>query len=138
MSDVNKITNDIELLETRLASRVTSLLAEPTQTLAPDVVERLRFAREQALARARAQRELAAVQSGGAIALGRFGGWWPRLAALLPVVALVAGLVGINAWNAHERARAAAEIDAVLLADRLPPAAYADPGFVAFLKLAQP
>ena len=138
MSDVNKITNDIELLETRLAARMTALLAEPTEALAPDVVERLRFAREQALTRARAQRELAAVQGGGTVVLGRLGGWWPRLAALLPVVALVAGLVGINAWNAHERAQAAAEIDAVLLTDRLPPAAYADHGFVAFLKLAQP
>jgi hypothetical protein len=30
------------------------------------------------------------------------------------------------------------QIDSALLADDLPPEAYADPGFVAFLKLRQP
>jgi hypothetical protein len=34
----------------------------------------------------------------------------------------------------QEQVDAAAEIDAALLADDLPPAAYSDPGFLAFLK----
>ena len=40
----------------------------------------------------------------------------------------------------HEQAeiRAAAEIDAALLADDLPPEAYGDPGFGAYLKQPEP
>lgn len=138
MSDVKHFTNDIDLLETRLAARVTALLSEPSQSLAPDVIERLRFARERALAQARVARETAVVHQGGAAVMGRLGGWWSRLGAVVPVVALVVGLMAVNQWNQSERAHAAAEIDAVLLSDQLPPSAYADPGFVAFLKLAQP
>jgi hypothetical protein len=37
-----------------------------------------------------------------------------------------------------QQIQAAAEVDAVLLADDLPPEAYADPGFGEFLKLPQP
>jgi len=49
----------------------------------------------------------------------------------------------VGSWQLAEGkrradARAAAAVDAALLADDLPPAAYADPGFVAFLKLQQP
>ncbi len=133
---------DIELLETRLAARVTALLTLPAEDVSPDVRERLRFAREQALARAREARAAPASvglgSSGGAGILGA-GGWshnW--LAMLVPVAALLVGLYVVSHWNSRERSVAAAEIDAALLSDQLPPAAYADPGFVAFLKLAQP
>ena len=102
------------------------------------MVERLRFARERPWPRPAWRRETAVVHQGGAAVMGRLGGWWPRLGAVIPVVALVVGLMAVSQWNQRERSRAAAEIDAVLLSDQLPPSAYADPGFVAFLKLAQP
>jgi hypothetical protein len=51
---------------------------------------------------------------------------------------LTAGLVLIERLNNHEQIYAAAEIDAVLLADELPPSAYSDPGFGEFLKLPVP
>ena len=60
-------------------------------------------------------------------------GWW-RLAALLPVVALVVGMVTVQIQSDDEQAADAAEIDAALLSDDLPPAAYADPGFAEFLR----
>jgi hypothetical protein len=47
---------------------------------------------------------------------------------------LLAGLVTIHVVQNEYRARELAEIDAALLTDDLPPAAYADPGFVQFLK----
>lgn len=129
---------DPDLLEARLGSRLAALLQESHGPLPHDVTERLRFAREQALARARREAGAAVVGGGGAAVLGRLGSWWPRLGAALPLLFLVIGLFGVSEWNATEQAQAVAEIDAVLLADDLPPAAYADPGFVAFLKLAEP
>jgi hypothetical protein len=64
-------------------------------------------------------------------------GWWRPLVTLIPVVALVAGLSMIEHLHAQKQISAAAEIDASLLADELPPAAYRDPGFVEFLKSAR-
>ena len=49
-------------------------------------------------------------------------------------MALAAGLVAINVVQNEYRAQEVAEVDAALLTDDLPPAAYSDPGFVQFLK----
>jgi len=59
---------------------------------------------------------------------------WSRLASFFPLIALVAGLALISSLLDDDRANELAEIDSVLLADDLPPAAYADPGFLQFLK----
>lgn len=131
-----------DALEARFALRVTARLTEQTSELPQDVSERLRFAREQALARAQASRsaEVAApliVGTGSNLSLGRGDGgtgWWVQLASVLPLIALVVGLLLIQRWHNDNQVAAAAEIDASLLADDLPPAAYSDPGFVEFLK----
>lgn len=60
-------------------------------------------------------------------------GWGWRLALLLPVVTLVAGLWGIQRYQQLERVEAATTVDLQLLTDELPPDAYADPGFEAYL-----
>lgn len=60
-------------------------------------------------------------------------GWGWRLAAVLPVVALVAGLWAINRYHQREQVEATTDVDMALLTDDLPPAAYADPGFAEFL-----
>lgn len=131
----------VEALEGHLALRVVARLNERTAEFPHDIGERLRVAREQAVQRAQAQRRLrtvpvAAVQvhASGTAALGGSGGWWLRAAALLPLVVLVAGLVLIQQRHDADQIAAAAEIDAALLADELPPEAYSDPGFVEFLK----
>ena len=64
--------------------------------------------------------------------------WWLKLASGFPLVVLLVGLAVIVQWNNHEQVLAAAEIDTMLLADELPPKAYADPGFAEFLKTSQP
>lgn len=133
---------ELDALEARLALRMTAQLTERTAELPLDVTERLRFAREQALLRARAARketaaEPAMVVGGTTLSLGRGDGgarWWLQLASVLPLIALVAGLVLIQRWHTDSQISAAAEIDASLLADDLPPSAYSDPGFVEFLK----
>lgn len=61
-------------------------------------------------------------------------GWGWRLATVLPALALVCGLWGVHRYHKQEQAQAAAEVDTALLADDLPPAAYADPGFAEFLR----
>jgi hypothetical protein len=133
-------------IELRFAAQVTAALTAQTPNLPHDVSERLRFAREQALARAREQHRLAAtpsravvgVSSSGLGVLGGVAPWWQRVASLLPLVVLVAGLVAIDQWSTREQVLAAAEIDSQLLADDLPPDAYSDPGFAEFLRSPPP
>ena len=62
------------------------------------------------------------------------GRWWLRLGSLLPLLLLVAGLLLIGHLHEQSQISAAAEIDADLLADDLPPGAYTDAGFAEFLK----
>lgn len=51
-----------------------------------------------------------------------------------PLVVLVFGLIGIAQWQNDSRLTDIAEVDAVLLTDDVPPDAYADSGFLVFLK----
>jgi hypothetical protein len=134
---------ELEAQEARLALRMTARLTERAAELPQDVSERLRFAREQALLKAQAARKAAkatevhvVTQANGTASLGasEAGGWWRQLAAVLPLLALVGGLVMIQRIHNNSQISAAAEIDASILADDLPPAAYSDPGFVEFLK----
>lgn len=130
----------IDALQARFALRVAAHLTERSQGLEADVGERLRFAREKALERARASRAASAsptlgATSAGALLLGRGGsGWWMKLASVLPALALIAGLLLIQQSQTNDQISAAAEIDAALLADDLPPVAYSDAGFAEFLK----
>ena len=125
-----------DALQARFSLRVTSRLTEVSQDLGPDVTERLRFAREKALARAREVRstEISAPQRTGRGLVERGSAWWFKLAATLPVIALIAGLVLIQRWQDHAQVSVAAEVDAALLSDDLPPKAYSDAGFAEFLK----
>jgi hypothetical protein len=134
-------SRDPATLEARFALRVAARLSERSANLPHDLGERLRFAREQALERARLARRGAAAAGpatlqGGALAL--IGGWWPRVATALPMLALAAGLMFVQSEQNEEQARTAAEIDAALLADDLPPDAYTDRGFLEFLKAPTP
>jgi len=59
---------------------------------------------------------------------------FPYARSLLAVMALVIGATGTYYWNAFEQAREYEEIDSALLADELPPSAYLDRGFHAWLE----
>ena len=77
----------------------------------------------------------AVVQSGSTAVLGGGGwGWWTRIGTVVPLVALVAGLITISVMQDEDRASELAEVDSALLTGDLPPAAYTDPGFAQFLK----
>lgn len=126
------------------ARRIVSRLNDSTDALPYDISERLRASREQALGRRKKeaivhlhQPATVIMPSGGAAMLGwrgEGGSWWQSVLAAIPAIALVVGMVTIHvAQNEHGIAEVA-EVDAALLTDDLPPEAYADPGFVQFLK----
>jgi len=161
-------------VEDRAGSFLASRLDEGLVQVGPDISERLRFAREKALARARQARLHAAAQGassgvtwagagglalagagsaagGGAGAGMSFGGWgarlgsnpdqgstssswWSKLASALPLLILALGFLAIQDTLTERQIQAAAEVDAALLADDLPPQAYSDPGFAEFLR----
>ena len=132
-------------LEARFGVRVASMLSERARSTAPDISERLRFAREQALVRAQAARRPVAQTATAPVVVGRGRsavlanplGWWFKLGSAAPLALLVLGLAGIA--HVHDKAQiaAVAEVDAALLSDDLPPAAYTDPGFAEYLKTHQ-
>ena len=127
-----------EAAESRFARSVAACLSESAESVAPDVAERLRFAREKSLAIARLARDgahdVAVTSSGAAIAGFSQSRWWLRFASVLPLVALVGGLVLIQDWQNRTQISVAAEVDEALLGDDLPITAYRDPGFSEFLK----
>jgi hypothetical protein len=137
----NSLQNHADILQDRFALKATSYLSAGTADLPYDISERLRAARVQAVAK----RKIATIQtagavniSGGSAALG-WGSedglnWWSRIGSVVPLLALVVGLLTINSIQNDNRAQEVAEVDAALLTDELPPAAFADPGFVQFLK----
>jgi hypothetical protein len=122
--------------------RIAAQLNSATLDLPHDISERLRAARTRAVAarlqpQARLQTSSALVHQNG-VGLLNFGeeglNIWSRLASFLPLIALVAGLALIQNIMDDNRANELAEVDSALLIDDLPPAAYADPGFLQFLK----
>jgi len=141
----HSLQHQAEILQDRYGLKLAARLSAGTQELPHDLSERLRVARLQAVARRKvvrvAQIRLASgVSTNGSTATVSFGeeGWslWSRLASALPLVTLVVGLVAINVIQNENRANEVAEVDAALLTDDLPPAAYTDSGFIQFLKSA--
>ena len=138
---MNHISPPLALRQDQFGRRVAVRLDDGLAELPRDISERLRAARTQAVA----QRKQAALQPAGQVAVSGGGQatmgsgdermtFWQRAAAALPLIVLAAGLVTIDVVQNERRARELAEVDAALLTDDLPPAAYADPGFVQFLK----
>lgn len=130
-----------QVAQDRFGLLVTARLSDAADDLPYDISERLRAARAQALGKrkmavARTASNLAVSGGTGTLTFGNEHlGWWGRLAAAIPLLALVFGLIAINIIQNDNRANELAEIDAALLTDDLPPAAYADPGFTQFVKV---
>ena len=136
----NADRQQIETLQDRYGLRVAARLSMGTETLPHDITERLKAARMQALSKRKvAQRATAGavLRSGAAAVLGgdEPANWWGRIASVLPLVVLVVGLVTIHKIQNDQVAGELAAVDAALLVDDLPPAAYTDPGFARFVEL---
>jgi Protein of unknown function (DUF3619) len=128
----------------RFGLKVAAFLDD--QPLAHDISERLRVARQQALAQRKTtsvvqtQAASSVFASGSAAVLGGGEGfnWLNRMLGALPLIALAVGLVAININLSDERANELAEVDTMLLTDDLPPSAHTDPGFAQYLKFGPP
>jgi len=114
-----------------------ALLSQSTQSLPVGIKDRLQAARIKALAVRKAERVLVKKPAFAGIT----GNWnaglngiWDTLGWMAPLVVLVFGLIGIAQWQDDSRINDIAEVDAALLSDDVPPDAYADSGFLAFLK----
>lgn len=124
--------------------RITARLDDGLALLPYEVVESLRSSREQAVAERKRASRVASTQAATAwsrlastLTLGGGDGtrpWWLSLASAVPVLALVAGIMVMGNVQDETGTFEVAEVDAALLTDTLPPAAYADPGFAQFLK----
>ena len=130
-----------EAMTDRQGLRLAALLNVSATELDRDITERLRAARERALAQRKVEVVRTApawVAQGATAALGWGAeermGWWGRLCSALTLGALVLGLWGINQQLDDERARELADVDVAILTDTLPPAAFADPGFIRYLQ----
>lgn len=133
--------NRAYILQDRFALKAAAYLSNGATNLPHDISERLRVARAQAVSK----RKIAKTQTAGSLvnmgdsAALTWGssdglGWWGRIASVMPLIALVLGMLVINSVQNDNRAREVAEVDAALLTDDLPPAAFSDPGFLQFLK----
>ena len=119
----------------------TQQLDLATQNMGHDISERLRIARVRALesrpAPMRLMRYRTALQTHGSLSSPGDEGLnlWRILASALPLVALVMGLILVQAVQQELTESDIASIDSALLLDDLPPDAYTDPGFLQFLKV---
>ncbi len=130
-----------QIAQDRFGLQIAARLSDASDDLPYDVSERLRAARSQAVGKRKIStlRVASSVAVSGSAATLTFGdehlNWWDRIAATLPLLALILGLIAINVIQDTNRTDELAEIDAALLTDDLPPAAYTDPGFAQFLKI---
>ncbi len=115
--------------ETEFASKICNQLDAGMAGLDPAVLMRLQKARGLALnapnARSLKFAGIAATLEQGILSQAK---------TLLIVLALSIGTIGTYYWNGAEQAHEHDEIDSALLTDELPPTAYLDPGFQAWLK----
>jgi len=134
-------SNTFNSPQDRLGRSIAARLSETTQDLPNDISERLKAARMQALAKRKVvklQMASSVNHSGGTATLSADDdgiNLWSRLGAILPLLALVAGLLTIGIVQEQRRVNEVADVDVELLADDLPPAAYTDPGFKHFLSI---
>ncbi len=126
--------------EREVAARLTAGLAR----LDPEIATRLQMARKAALAhaaRSAADRQLIVQTAGvGAGDSGGAGSGWrewlsgPRLWLAGGVLAIALAGAGWSEWSSYRDAVDSADLDLAILADDLPPTAYIDNGFDAWLK----
>ena len=142
----NSLQNRHDILQQRFARKAVSYLSAGAADLPYEVSERLRAARAQAVSKRKVGKTQTAggvINAGGGSAALLWNGssdglgWWGRIASFVPLIALVVGMLTINVVQNDNRAQELAEVDAALLIDDLPPAAFSDPGFVQFLKISR-
>jgi hypothetical protein len=130
---------ELNISQDKVGRRIATRLLDSADHLPNDISERLKAARMQALAKRKVVKlqQASAISVQGGVASLQMGGdenhTWNFIASLLPLLALIVGLMAISVLQDRDRASEIADVDAELLSDVLPPSAYADPGFIHFL-----
>lgn len=121
----------------RFGRASAAILSQGAQGLPVGIKDRLYAARMKALS----VRKTEKVRVQTRVLAGATGNWssqsnrlWDTMSWVAPLAVLVFGLIGIAQWQDNSRINDIAEVDAALLSDDVPPDAYADSGFMAFLK----
>ena len=141
---INSRQKRADVLQDRFGLKTAAYLSSGSADLPHDISARLSAARAQAVSTrkiAKTQSATAVLTTGSSAAL-TWGsedglGWWGRIGSVLPIIALAVGLLVISSIQDDNRTQELAEVDSALLTDVLPPAAFADPGFVQYLKTAR-
>lgn len=133
--------------EIDFAYKVRRAMTESTEQIPEATLERLKAARELALSRQKAAEPSKALAFGGVFA-GNGGvsfaqkssqqSWFRKVWFALPLLVFVLGLYGIYEHEQEQQINDLAEIDAAVLVDELPPDAYLDNGFNAYLNQEKP
>jgi hypothetical protein len=119
--------------DTEFGYKARQILNQGVDSLDRKVADRLHAARQIALSAQRVPiKGLRLAGIGHGVELAFFS----HARTLLAVFALSIGATGSYYWNAFQLAQEYEEIDSALLADELPPSAYLDRGFHAWLERA--
>ncbi len=125
------------------AYKVRRALNESAENIPEPTLNRLSNARKIALSRKKQENPSAVLISKGILAgntghsFNRPNAWFGKLGIALPLLVLMLGLFGIYEYEQQQRINDLAEIDAAVLVDELPPDAYLDTGFSAYLDKAE-
>lgn len=126
--------------EVNFAYKVRHALNEHLDVLPASTAERLAVARKAALARKKKEAPVRVLAARMVLA-GRAGNivnqplsWLGRVGLAIPVLVLVAGLMGIIQYEQQQHINETADIDVAMLTDDLPLTAYVDHGFNAYLE----
>jgi CHASE3 domain sensor protein len=117
--------------ETEFGYKARQILNQAIEDLDSDVANRIHEARQVALKSQRAPVVGLRLAGIGSVMERPF---FAQARNLVAVMALTLGATGTYYWNAFEQAQEYEEIDSALLVDELPPSAYLDRGFHAWLE----
>lgn len=129
--------------EIDFAYKVRRAMSESSEKLPEATLERLAAARQLALSRKKEAEPSRALAFGGVLA-GSNGvsisqkTWFNKSWFALALLVLLAGLYGLYEYEQEQQINDLAEIDAAVLVDELPPDAYLDSGFNAYLNKETP
>ena len=127
--------------ELNFAYKVRHALNENLDNLPASTTDRLASARKAALSRKKQEHPVRVVATRQQTVLAGNAGqhfgdpfsWLGRIGIALPLLVLVAGLIGIYQFEEQQHISDTADIDAAVLSDELPVSAYLDHGFNTYL-----
>lgn len=128
-----------EAKDIEFAYKVRRALNESAENIPESTLNRLSNARKIALSRKKQESAIAVFAPKEVFAGNtRFSfqgpsSWFGKLGVALPMIVLIVGLFAIYDYEQNQRINDLAEIDAAVLVDELPPDAYLDTGFSAYL-----